>query len=196
MSDTSNNPPGDGNQPGIRQSRIKFSLLVAIAFFPIMIAHVVFFYFPHLMPSATTNQGELIQPPVQGELVSGEFGQRETWTLMQLGGDGNCDETCQNLLYLSRQVVSGLGKDSSRLTRMVVTDNPLSEDFRNLLIDEHRDITIIEGDTAPLSSVTELAPVLFLMDPNGNIMMYYTEETAGKPMLKDLKHLMRVSNIG
>jgi hypothetical protein len=34
------------------------------------------------------------------------------------------------------------------------------------------------------------------MDPNGNIMMFYTLDKAGKLMLKDVKHLLKASNIG
>ena len=37
---------------------------------------------------------------------------------------------------------------------------------------------------------------ILLMDPNGNIMMFYTLDKAGKLMLKDVKHLLKASNIG
>jgi hypothetical protein len=39
-------------------------------------------------------------------------------------------------------------------------------------------------------------PVLLLMDPNHNVMMLYSLDKAGKPMLRDLKHLLKISNIG
>lgn len=37
---------------------------------------------------------------------------------------------------------------------------------------------------------------LFLMDPLGNIIMYYVPEKVGKPLQKDLKTLLKLSNIG
>jgi hypothetical protein len=37
---------------------------------------------------------------------------------------------------------------------------------------------------------------LYLVDPLGNIMMYYSTAFVGKELLKDLKKLLRNSNIG
>jgi hypothetical protein len=34
------------------------------------------------------------------------------------------------------------------------------------------------------------------VDPLGNIMMYYSKDFVGKELLKDLKKLLRTSNIG
>jgi len=55
---------------------------------------------------------------------------------------------------------------------------------------------VIEGNLGPLTAVSAAFPLLFLVDPNGNVMMYFTLEKAGKPMLGDLKHLLKLSNIG
>jgi hypothetical protein len=40
------------------------------------------------------------------------------------------------------------------------------------------------------------ANLIFLMDPIGNIFMVYPKGKAGKPMMKDIKHLLKYSNIG
>ncbi|MGB0691890.1 MAG: hypothetical protein ACPGPD_04220, partial [Pseudomonadales bacterium] len=61
---------------------------------------------------------------------------------------------------------------------------------------EHKDLKVIEGNLGPLTAVSAASPLLFLVDPNGNVMMYFTLEKAGKPMLGDLKHLLKLSNIG
>jgi len=37
---------------------------------------------------------------------------------------------------------------------------------------------------------------IYVVDPLGNIMMFYAFEQIGKPMLKDMKKLLRTSNIG
>ena len=135
-------------EPDIRGSRIKFLSLVGIAFVPIFVAYVVFFYFPAFMPSATTNQGELIQPAIPGKAVSSEFAQRETWTLLQLSDASPCDDQCQNMLYLSRQVVTGLGKDAGRISRFVVASGELDDAFNSLLESEHPDVTVLKADTS------------------------------------------------
>lgn len=180
----------------VRNSRIKFLTLVSIAFVPIFVAYAAFFYFPALAPTGTTNQGTLVSPPLSAEEVSGELSGLGSWTLIQ-PIRGQCDNPCSEMLYLSRQVVTGLGKDTPRMTRAVIVDGVLPASLEALLEAEHPDVIVIRSNSlGVLDKVDSDSPLLFLMDPNANIMMFYRLEQAGKPMLKDLKHLLRVSNIG
>lgn len=179
----------------IRASRTKLLTLIAIAFVPIMIAFLAFQYFPGWVPSGTTNQGELISPPINGAEISARLEKLESWGLLQPAGRA-CDSDCEQMLYLSRQVVTGLGKDAGRISRMLIVPGDLSDEFRDLLGREHPDVEVIAAETGLLDAVSEESPLLFLVDPNGNVMMYYSTEKAGKPMLRDLKHLLRLSNIG
>ena len=185
-------------QPGpdaLRTSRIKLLTLIAIAFVPIFIAYVAYFQFPAMAPSGTTNQGELIWPVVDGNSIDSRLENLENWALIQpLGAD--CGEDCRQMMYLSRQVVTGLGKNTDRVQRVLVSSSSLSQELAGHVTEEHKDALVIEADTSRLKGITGLEPVLFLMDPNGNIMMYYSLDKAGKPMLKDLKHLLKISNIG
>jgi hypothetical protein len=38
--------------------------------------------------------------------------------------------------------------------------------------------------------------VVYVVDPLGQLVMAYDVETIGKPLLLDLKHLLKVSSIG
>jgi hypothetical protein len=38
--------------------------------------------------------------------------------------------------------------------------------------------------------------VVYVVDPLGQLVMAYDVETVGKPLLLDLKHLLKVSSIG
>jgi len=42
----------------------------------------------------------------------------------------------------------------------------------------------------------EVSELVFLVDPLGNIMMYYTPTHSGKDLLKDLQKLLKASQIG
>lgn len=179
----------------IGRSRMKLIALILIAFVPMLIAYLAYFYLPMLAPEGSTNQGELINPPLDGFAVSETLDSLDAWVLIQPAGL-DCDADCDQLLYLSRQVVSGLGKDTTRVKRALLAPNGVSETFSAMLTSKHADLTVIEADPATLLDVSQERPLLLLMDPNGNVMMFYTLETAGKPMLKDLKHLLRLSNIG
>ena len=195
----------------LKSSRLKFLLLVAIAFGPMLAAGLLFFHFPEYLPRATTNHGELIQPSIDGGQIAPALQGRGAWTLIHVMPDA-CDEECRNLLYLSRQVATGLGKDAARVSRVLIVSESLSADLQSHLALEHGDIEVVFADTARLKAVSsslkavstplkavspsQSAPQLFLMDPNGNIMMRYNISLAGKPLLEDLKHLLKLSTIG
>ncbi len=181
------------------RSRVLVLVIAAIAFLPLFTAYIVFLYFPMLVPGTTTNQGTLIQPPLR--LNDDKLALPEKWVML-IPVKAECDNACERVLYLSRQVHIGLGKDASRIRRVILTSDSLSTDFLELLAREHGQATIVSlgMDTIAIlrNVVTDPAgvPVVFLMDPNGNIMMYYLSSHGGKPMLDDLKHLLKVSTIG
>ena len=182
--------------PGaVKSSRQKLITLILIAFVPIFVAYAAFFYFPNMAPTGTTNRGELILPPIAATDISEELAGQASWILLQ-PVDSQCNSDCTQLLYLSRQVVTGLGKDANRIKRMVLSAETPSGELATLLASEHKDVTVIEGSAALLDEVTTNRPILFLVDPNANVMMHFDLEMAGKPMLKDLKHLLKLSNIG
>jgi hypothetical protein len=99
------------------------------------------------------------------------------------------------MLYLSRQVVTGLGKDANRVQRVVMMTRD-APDLMEHLKSEHPDVKVVTGEMTFKPIVDLDAPVLLLMDPNHNVMMLYSLDKAGKPMLRDLKHLLKISNIG
>ena len=73
------------------------------------------FYFPHLLPSTTTNNGELIDPPILLSEVDDSEKLIGRWSLILL--ETECGIECDQLGYLATQVVKGLGKDSGRVSK-------------------------------------------------------------------------------
>ena len=175
-------------------SRKRFIALLLIAFVPMFIAYATFFHFPDWAPTGTTNQGELVTPSVDGTTMSEELANFSTWVLIQ-PIEGGCGDQCRQMLYLSRQVVTGLGKDANRVQRVVLISTDTAELMEHLGV-EHPDVKVVTGMTTIKRVATGDGPVLLLMDPNHNVMMLYSLDKAGKPMLRDLKHLLKISNIG
>ena len=188
------NSSSESSSGKLMASRKRFVALLLIAFVPMFIAYAAFFHFPNWAPTGTTNHGELVSPSVDGVTISGELADFDTWVLIQ-PVDGLCGDECRKMLYLSRQVITGLGKDANRVQRVVLisTDTP---DLVEHLNGEHPDVKVVFGVTTVKPVVANDGPVLLLMDPNHNVMMLYSLEKAGKPMLRDLKHLLKISNIG
>ena len=194
MIETKPNSSSESPSGKLMASRKRFVALLLIAFVPMFIAYAAFFHFPNWAPTGTTNHGELISPSVDGVTISSGLADFDTWVLIQ-PVDGLCGDECRKMLYLSRQVITGLGKDANRVQRVVLisTDTPDLVEHLNV---EHPDVKVVFGLTTVKPVVANDGPVLLLMDPNHNVMMLYSLEKAGKPMLRDLKHLLKISNIG
>ena len=182
-----------------RWSRTKLVIIISMSFGPILAAYIVFYNFPGLAPTSRTNEGTLINPPVQGgEIVS----TNNKWTLIVVV-ESECNEVCEEVLHLSRQIHISLGKNSPRVQRVIVTSGSVSETLLAYLKNKHGNTEIVDIKGSEFAeqlqkviSTTELQSTVFLMDPIGNVMMYYPPEKSGKPMLKDLKLLLKLSNIG
>jgi len=192
---------GSGQQASNQQrmSRTKLLIIISMAFGPILVAYIVFFKFPDLAPTSRTNEGTLISPPVQGgEIIPAN----SRWTLL-IAVDQDCDKICQEVLYLSRQIHISLGKNTPRVQRVVLTQGELSTSFKTLLETEHGSARVQDIQDSEFANELKQAigdellhSMVFLMDPNGNVMMFYSPDKGGNPMLKDLKLLLKLSNIG
>jgi len=168
-------------------------VLFGIGFVPLIIAWVIFFYFPGLMPSGTTNEGDLISPAVQASALGLE-GETGRWTLL-VPMTPTCDSACDERFYLARQVNIALGRESERVHRVMLNLGAAPARIDALLA-EYPDM--VQVPVAPGEFKSQLGDLesIYLMDPIGNIFMIYDQEKAGKPMLKDIKHLLKISNIG
>jgi len=198
----SDQPP----EESLTKTRAKLSLLFLMSAAPFVLAYIVFFVNPEWIPTGTTNQGDLLLPPIQASEVSIDHKalfDEERWMFIIPVGSA-CGQDCVDALYYTRQVKTALGKESGRIERVVLSSaNNISQDFQELLQQEHRFAKLVYHTGIAIDSLVEpllgrkpVEPYILLMDPNGNIMMFYTLDKAGKPMLKDIKHLLKASNIG
>lgn len=194
----------------VRRGRRTALLLFAIGFGPMIFATIMY-YTGWLNPAGHSNNGELIQPPAplaqmqlegaNGKPLADRFGPEAVdpeWMMLVVSGD--CTADCEELLYRARQVNIALGKNANRVNRSAWLGS-VSEDLGARWNDEYRSMErlSIAGEGAPQWPVgisPEQAPRILLVDPFGNVIMHYGSEHTGKDMLKDLKHLLKLSQIG
>ena len=193
----------------VRRGRRTALLLFALGFGPMILATVMF-YTGWLNPDGYSNQGQLITPPVaiqdlgltgaDGEPLEQRFAVEQddrNWLLMVTADQ--CNQSCEELLYLARQVNIALGKNASRVNRAALVGSVPAE-LDNRWNDEYRLMERLQQTSAsgswPEALGSRSEPAIFLVDPLGNVMMKYTSENTGKQMLKDLKHLLKLSTIG
>lgn len=194
----------------VRRGRRTALLLFAIGFGPMIFATIMY-YTGWLNPAGHSNNGELIQPPAplgqmhledaSGEPLADRFGPEAAdpeWMMMVVSGD--CTADCEELLYRARQVNIALGKNANRVNRAAWLGS-VSEDLSERWDDEYSSmerLTISGGQSPqwPTSISPDQEPRILLVDPFGNVVLHYGTEHTGKDMLQDLKHLLKLSQIG
>ena len=194
----------------VRRGRRTALLLFAIGFGPMIFATIMY-YGGWLHPETRSNHGELIDPPVpvaelnlidaDGQPLQSRFGpELENPRWMMVVTAQTCGEDCEQLLYLARQVNIALGKNANRVGRAAwieTVPDELQARWRNEYSSMER-LQLAPGSAAdwPDAVVPADEPRILVVDPFGNVMMHYGSEHTGKDMLEDLKHLMKLSQIG
>jgi hypothetical protein len=185
---------------GGAQDRRHRKMLIAVAlmfFAPLAFAFYLYYGSNQWRPGHRVNAGELIQParPLNEKFLSGK------WTLLFVL-HGRCDDACGQRLYDTRQVRTALDREMTRVQRVFVADADCC-DFPALRA-LHPDL-IVRTPTAVDAAWLALVPAgegpgdqrrVYIVDPLGNLMMYYPADAKPKGMLEDMKRLLRLSSIG
>ncbi|WP_461482231.1 SCO family protein [Porticoccus sp.] len=181
-----------------------------------------FLLFPHseesrerlLKKLGTTNHGEFVLPAVSIKTLQLNDAEGQAWLFddqkvkwrMLIPGHAHCNQACQDLLYLTRQVHISLGKYSRRFERLYLNlDSHLDSDtseymkqhpfLHTLYADEEPLKALLAGTNAPLLGNADSGNPLraYLVDQDGLIMMSYTLANSGNEIIEDIEHLMKYS---
>ena len=151
----------------------------------------------------TTNQGDIVSPTVDLSSLLDSIPQDEAakWKVVVAGGEG-CDQGCQDVLVNSRQIHMLLGKSSLRLERVYLPDSTNLEllDLKELQA-AHPYLIINPVDSADLSALLQGSSAewdmadtrYFVVTPDYQTVLYYTQQHDGAGLLDDLKHLLKYS---
>ena len=206
---------GQARQGGFLTSRQAIVLLALIFLAPTFVALVM-----HNVsdggwqPDVTTNSGTLVHPArplelsadiVYGDKPLADYLQGK-WTLLYLGR-ADCDDACKSSLYKMRQARTAQNEHMKRVQRLFVFEGgPLPEGVSAYLASEQPQLHKVQ--LAPLQFrklaeffVIDDTPVpdagrVYIVDPLGNLMMYYPPDADPRGLLKDLKKLLKYSRIG
>ena len=171
----------------------------------------------------TANRGTLVQPPRQlddsalldASGLDFKYADLEPkWAMVVPGLNGRCDVSCEQNLYLTRQIRVALGKGFNRLRRFYISETaqqdtqlmvaglsdqrPAPAGFEDFLAHEHRGLNVLTveaGVTGELfAEYLDDPTTWYLVDPAGWIMMTYNSETSYKDVIADLKFLLKNSS--
>jgi hypothetical protein len=188
--------------PSQKKSRLQL-LLVALVFLgPLVVAAWLYNQGESLAPSGRTNHGELLRPiiNVSDQLagVTAAKQQSRSWLLIYKNS-ASCDDPCRDALYTYRQARLMLGKEMDRVRRVFLHGDTLPDTV--FLGEEHPGLITIE-DSSLSGLLNNKRPAelpaggYFLIDPHGNLVMYFQPDLDPAEMVDDIKHLLRLSRIG
>jgi hypothetical protein len=139
-------------------------------------------------------------------LAPGEEYEIKPWLMVYVNG-ANCDASCEERIHYLQQLHIALGKNIQRVRRYYLnTDmSPFSEETATHFRDEYPSMGLAYTDRDTLkknmlAAGVQLDPAtqsyVLLIDPVGNVMMYYTQEHTPEEIMTDLETLLRYSSLG
>ena len=184
------------------KGRVQLLLIAAVFIGPLALAAWLYFAGQDMTPGSRTNSGALLEPivnlgdllPESPLLASGDG----RWVLLY-ANEGTCDEACAYSLYTLRQSRLMLGKEMDRLLRVFLHGDTAPDTV--LLAEEHAGlITLQDSDLKDLlenkKPVNLDAGGYYLVDPLGNLVLYFHPDIDPGAMVEDIKHLLEYSRIG
>ncbi len=165
-------------------------------------------------PDGTTNRGNLVHPARPLEMpadmandgVSLQDYLQGKWTLLYIS-DADCGETCRSNLYKMRQVRVAQNENMKRVqTLFLLNADSIPDELAGFLAQEHKDMAVVLPSATQAASIepqfrVDETPVrqaqrVYIVDPLGNLMMYYQPDADARGMLRDLQKLLKYSKIG
>jgi cytochrome oxidase Cu insertion factor (SCO1/SenC/PrrC family) len=183
-------------------SRSKLLVLFGVFAMPVVAAYLAYFGW---RPAGHSNYGHLIKAaPLQhtvGRTLEGTpfnlNALNGKWVMVHVG-EARCDAGCVHLLYLMRQTRIAQGKEQSRIERLWVLTDGANPDAT--LLQDHPGLHVWRPDdaafVAQFPAEQNRAGHIYLVDPLGNLMLRFPVQPDAKGIMKDLKLLLKASQIG
>lgn len=128
------------------------------------------------------------------------------WLMIYVNGR-ECAAACEDRIYNLQQLHIALGKNIQRVRRYYLNTDmaPFSPEISEHFRADYPSMGLAYSDKATLhqnllaAGVTldlESQSYVLLVDPVGNVMMYYTTEQTAEEIMTDLETLLRYSSLG
>lgn len=200
------------------ESRAALGVITALFVFPLALAWMMWSGVINFDPGSGRNLGELVQPPIHVDLENHldlerpmtNDGSNETsalfeghWAILHVVPTP-CSPGCLDIITTLRQIHRASGRNQSRIQIALLlsdehppqTADQISRIYPSFLLvkspgtDLHRVLTeIAAGFSAKVGGSS------YLIDPIGNIMMFYEAGSDPNNLKKDLKRLLTWSKL-
>jgi hypothetical protein len=168
--------------------------LIALTAAPFVLAQLAYHYYQGSQPTSTTNKGTLLKPienvtklalvPLPGPAMPAR-----KWTLL-LYRPATCDAACASDVQRLRAMPILLGREGGRVAPVLIVDDP------SVATPDTPDNVPALPRVRAGGRIGGHADGLFVVDPMGNVVLWYDHARIGKPVLDDLRFLLKNSSIG
>lgn len=185
-----------------KRGRLQFLLVAAVFLGPLALAAWLYFAGEDLAPAGRSNHGALLEPIVglrEALPDSPLHAHNDGYWMLLYANAGECDTSCEFALYTLRQSRLMLGKEMDRLVRVFLHGATAPD--KVLLAEEHEGLVILQ-DSSLDALLQHKKPAqldaggYFLVDPLGNLVLYFHPGIDPSDMVDDIKHLLELSRIG
>lgn len=192
-------------------ARTKLVLMMVLFALPTLASFAAFYLFT---PTKTSNYGELISPVVNLPQLtlsvadgsdalpgSGDRALRGKW-LIVTRDSGACGGTCEQKLFAMRQLRLIVGREMDRVVRVVLIDDAAAPSAE--IIKRYQGTAWVSAKASPWLAKFPVPPqdasngraFFYAVDPLGNIFMRYGADADTKLIAKDLRRVLKASQIG
>lgn len=184
--------------PDRKRGRLALAGLAAVFLGPLVVA-IVWYVVGGGPAGGGVNNGAFIEPPVTLDAREHfDTGLRGRWTLLVKAGDA-CGKACADALEIVRQVRLATGREIDRIERALLL--PAGVTPGDGIVDADPGLVVLRADRgpgAPVAAALDALPPdhIYIVDPVGNAILRYPLLTERKPLLADLKKLLKLSRIG
>ena len=182
-----------------------FALILAVILIPLIFA-VPFFVRSTWFSPGYAHHGQLVRPPV-GMRVVGLAPPATTvplpanyfkghWTLVYIGGS-RCGADCKAALYAMRQARIATGEHMRQVQRLYVVPRGrppqagLAANWPGLTIEVATGV--VGAHFVHQFTAVQSAGGIYIVDPNGLLMMTFSIHANPEGLVKDLRHLLDVN---
>jgi cytochrome oxidase Cu insertion factor (SCO1/SenC/PrrC family) len=198
------------------RSKTPLVIIFLMSLAPVLAAVLVYFN-PQWRPEGSVNYGQLVEPqrpmPASSDLVLTTLDGKPfdlnslkgKWLLVTADGAA-CPDSCARKLFILRNSHASQGKNVERLARVwfITDDAPVPEK----VLEAYKGTNMVRVRPEQLQKFLTmigvqaatpeqaLAEPMWIIDPNGNLIMQYPAEAEPEKVRKDISKLVYNSRIG
>lgn len=187
-----------GSNPHYSRLQLLIILLTPLL---VMAASTGLYFTGWMVPDERVNKGVLLDPVLQ----LADFGldlesinPERQWLMIQTSAD--CADGCLERVQTQRQIHVSLGKDEARMKRLLLTEtlglDTLERDYPGLTVVTQRASQYSAELRSRIATDFVAQNYIFIVDPLGNVPLYFTPANDYKDQLADLETLLDLSTIG